>query len=163
LLARNDLLKASLQASNIELALLDAETNYKLACVNMNLMMGLPEQTELVPDRNGLALPTSIKTLDEYESDAFKSRKDINALTYREKAADMGIKTAKTNYYPSVTVTGGYVAADIPHFLSVTNAVNVGVGIKYDIASLWKTKTKIQQAKLKVQEIQLGEEPWVIM
>jgi len=158
LLARNDLLKASLQASNIELALLDAETNYKLACVNMNLMMGLPEQTELVPDRNGLALPISIKTLDEYESDAFKSRKDINALTYREKAADMGIKTAKTNFYPSVTLTGGYVAADIPHFLSVTNAVNVGVGIKYDIASLWKTKTKIQQAKLKVQEIKLGEE-----
>ena len=29
LLARNDLMKAELQASNVELALLDAETNYK--------------------------------------------------------------------------------------------------------------------------------------
>ena len=55
LLARNDLLKAELQSSNIELTLLDAESNYKLACVNMNLMMGLPEQTELIPDRNVLA------------------------------------------------------------------------------------------------------------
>lgn len=158
LLARNDLMKAELQTSNIELALLDAETNYKLACVNMNLMMGLPEQTELVPDKSGLALPTAIKTLDEYEADAFKNRKDITALTYKEKATGLGIKNAKAGFYPSVALTGGYVAADIPKFLSVTNAVNIGLGVKYDIASLWKTKTKMQQAKLQVQEIKLGEE-----
>ena len=158
LLARNDLMKAELQASNVELALLDAETNYKLASVNMNLMMGLPEQTELVPDKSGLALPSDVKTLDDYETDALKNRKDINALSYREKAAGLGIKSAKTGYYPSVALTGGYVAADIPKFLSVVNAVNIGVGVKYDIASLWKTKTKIQQAKLNVQEIKLGEE-----
>ncbi len=158
LLARNDLMKAELQASNIELSLLDAETSYKLASVNMNLMMGLPEQTELVPDKSGLALPVSVKSLDEYEADAFKNRKDATALTYREKIADVGVKTAKTGYYPSLALTGGYVAADIPKFLSVTNAVNIGVGVKYDIASLWKTKTKIQQAKLKVQETKLAEE-----
>lgn len=157
-LARNDLMKAELQSSNVELALLDAQTNYKLACVNMNLMMGLPEQTELIPDRTGLALPTSIKNFEDYEQDAFKNRKDINALTYREKAAGLEIKTAKAGYYPSLALTAGYVAADIPKFLTVTNAVNVGVGIKYDIASLWKTKTKIQQAKLQVDQVKLGEE-----
>ncbi len=158
LMARNDLMKAELQASNIELSLLDAQTNYKLASVNMNLMMGLPEETELVPDRSGLALPTDLKTLEEYKTDAFKNRKDATALTYREKAADLGIKSAKAGYYPTVALTGGYVAADIPKFLSVVNAVNIGVGVKYDIASLWKTKTKINQAKLNVQEIKLGEE-----
>lgn len=158
LLARNDLMKAELQTSNIELALLDAETNYKLACVNMNLIMGLPEQTELVPDKTGLALPAIIKPFEDYEQDALKNRKDINALTYRAKAADLGIKNAKSNYYPSIALTGGYVAADIPGFLSITNAVNIGVGVKYNLASLWKTKTSIQQAKLKVQEVKLNEE-----
>ena len=39
LLARNDLLKTELQTSNIELTLLDAENNYKLANINMNLML----------------------------------------------------------------------------------------------------------------------------
>lgn len=157
-LARNDLMKAELQSSNVELALLDAQTNYKLASVNMNLMMGLPEQTELIPDRTGLALPTSIKNFEDYEQDAFKNRKDINALTYREKAAGLEIKTAKAGYYPSLALSAGYVAADIPKFLTVTNAVNVGVGLKYDIATLWKTKTKIQQAKLQVEQVKLGEE-----
>ncbi len=158
LLARNDLMKAELQSSNVELALLDAQTNYKLASVNMDLMMGLPEGTELVPDKSGLALPASIKTFDEYEQDALKNRKDISALSYREKAAELGVKSAKGAYYPSLAFTGGYVAADIPKFLSVTNAINIGIGVKYDIASLWKNKTKIQQAQLKTQEIKLGEE-----
>ncbi|MFT3682631.1 MAG: TolC family protein [Ferruginibacter sp.] len=157
-LARNDLMKAELQASNVELALLDAETNYKLACVNMNLMMGLPEQTELIPDKSGLALPTSIKTLDEYEQDAVQHRKDISALSFRKKAAVLGTQSARSNYYPSLALTGGYIAADIPKVLTITNAVNIGVGIKYDIASLWKTKTKIQQAKIKEQQLQLNEE-----
>ena len=40
LLARNDLLKAQLQTSNIELSLLDAENNLKIANINMNLMIG---------------------------------------------------------------------------------------------------------------------------
>lgn len=158
LLARNDLMKAELQTSNVELSLLDAETNYKLASVNMNLMMGLPEQTILVPDKTGLALPTEIKTLGDYEQDAAKNRKDISALGYREKAADLGIKNAKADYYPSLAITGGYVAADIPKLLSITNAVNIGLGVKWDIASLWKTKTKIQQAKSTLQQVKLNEE-----
>lgn len=158
LLARNDLMKAELQSSTIELALLDAESNFRLASVNMNLMMGLPEQTELVPDRSGLALPESIKTLDEYEQAALQQRNDLAAIGIRKKAAGIAVLNAKSNYYPNIALTGGYVALDVPKFVAVTNAVNIGIGVKYDIASLWKTKTKIQQAQLKVQEVQANEE-----
>ncbi len=158
LLARNDLLKAELQTSNIELTLLDAESNYKLACVNMNLMIGWPEQTEIIPDRAGITLPASIKTLEEYENDALQKRKDVEALSFRKKAANTGIQMARTDYYPSVALTGGYIVADIPKFFSVTNAVNIGIGVKYNIASLWKTKTKIQEAKIKVQQLAISED-----
>lgn len=153
-LARNDLLKAELQAGNTELALLDAESNFKLACVNMNLMIGWPEQTEIIPDKTGLALPIEIKSLESYETDALQNRKDIAALNFRKKASMTGIRFAKSDYYPGVALTGGYLAADIPGFLSVTNAVNIGIGIKYNIASLWKTKAKIQEAKLKLQQLE---------
>ena len=158
LLARNDLLKAELQTSNIELALLDAESNYKLACVNMNLMTGLPEQTLIIPDKTGLNLPGNIKTLDEYETDAFQNRKDAAALSYRKKVASIGIKDAKANYYPSVAMTGGYIAADIPKFLTAYNVVTLGIGVKYDMGSLWKTKTKVEQAKIKVRQVKINEE-----
>lgn len=157
LLARNDLLKAELQSSNIELTLLDAESNYKLASVTMNIMMGLPEQTILIPDKSGLALPTSVKTIEEYETDAIQNRKDIAAINFRKKNADLSLKTIKADKYPSISLTGGYIAADIPKFLTVYNAVNIGVGVKYNIASLWKNKSKIQQAEARIKQITAGE------
>jgi outer membrane protein TolC len=157
LLARNDLLKAELQSSNIELTLLDAESNYKLASVNMNIMMGLPEQTILIPDKSGLALPTSVKTIEEYEQDAIQNRKDIAAVNFRKKNADVNLKSIKADKYPAIALTGGYVAADIPKFLTVYNAVNIGVGVKYNIASLWKNKSKIQQAEARVKQITSNE------
>jgi outer membrane protein TolC len=124
----------------------------------MNLMMGLPEQTELIPDRNGLALPESVKTLEEYEQDALQNRNDIAATAVRKKAAELSIKTIKTDYYPSIALTGGYIAADIPKFLSITNAVNIGVGVKYNLSSLWKTKTKLQSAEARVKQVQASQD-----
>jgi outer membrane protein TolC len=54
---------------------------------------------------------------------------------------------------PSVALTGGYIAADIPHLVTITNAVTVGIGVKYDLGSLWKTKAKIVQAQAREREI----------
>lgn len=157
LLARNDLLKAELQSSNIELSLLDAESNYKLAGVNMNIMMGLPEQTILIPDKSGLALPAAVKTIEEYEQDAIQNRKDMAALNVRKKNADLSLKTIRADKYPSIALTGGYIAADIPKFLTVYNAVNIGVGVKYNIANLWKNKSKIQQAEARIKQVTASE------
>lgn len=158
LLARNDLLKAALQTSNIELTLIDAESNYRLASANMDIMLGLPEETDLIPDRNGLALPPSVKSIAEYEQDALQNRNDIAAGSLRKKYAELNIKTIKADYYPSIALTGGYVAADIPKFLSVTNAVNIGVGVKYNISSLWKTKTKLATAEARVKQVVASQE-----
>lgn len=155
LLARNDLLKAELQSSNVELSLLDAENNRQLANVNMNLLLGLPVATELVPDTTGVEKKDDSRVLDEYLQAALSNRKDIAAMDYRKKAAESGVKAGKAELYPGVALTGGYVAADIPHVFSVTNAVNIGVGVSYNISSLWKTKSKVQQAEAKVKQ-------WVI-
>jgi outer membrane protein len=153
LLARNDLLKAQLQSSNIELSVLDAENNRDIANVNMNLMLGLPEQTIITIDSSSFDKNIELKNLTDYEQLALQNRKDIQALSFRKKAATTGIAAAKAEMYPSIALTGGYVAADIPHLLTITNAVNIGVGIKYDIGSLWKTKSKIVQAQAREKEI----------
>src|SRR3569833_1887341 len=86
-IARNDLLKAQLETSNIELSLLDAQNNAKLATVNMNLMLGLPEGTELVLDNASVQSPNDLKSIDEYEQLALQNRKDMQALSARAKAA----------------------------------------------------------------------------
>ena len=133
LLARNDLLKAELQASNTELSLLDAQNNLQLANVNMDLMLGLPEQTVLVPDSSLLTQNLTERTLDEYLQAAIKGRKDIEALGLRKQAAEAGVQATKGEYKPAIQLTGGYIAANIPSVLTVVNAVNIGVGVSYNI------------------------------
>jgi outer membrane protein len=157
LLARNDLLKAELQASNIELTLLDAENNWQLANVSMNLLLGLPEKTELIPDSMLVNQKIDVKGLDEYVQTAFTNRKDIASLDLRKKAAESGVKATKGQYYPSLSLSGGYIAADIPKLVTITNALDIGVGVSYNIGSLWKTKAKVQQAEAKAKQVAISE------
>jgi len=157
LLARNDLLKAELQESNTELSLLDAQNNLELANVNMNLLLGLPTTTELLLDTAGIEKKDDPRVLDDYLKAALSSRKDIAAIDLRKKAAESGVKSVKAEKYPSVALTGGYIAADIPKVFSVTNAVNLGVGVSYDLGSLWKNKSKVQQAEARVKQLVISE------
>jgi outer membrane protein TolC len=158
LLARNDLLKAQLQTANMELALLDAQNNLQLANMNMDLMLGLPDKTEIVPDSASILQPMPAKTLDEVLQAAIQNRNDITALGLRKKASLVGEKTVRAEYMPSLAATGGYIAADIPNFLTITNAVNVGLGVSYNLGSLWKTKAKIQQAEARTRQLAANEE-----
>ena len=158
LLARNDLLKSQLQTSNIELSLMDAENNNKLSMVNMNLMIGRPENDSIILDTSSIDKTQDLKNFADYETAALQNRKDIQAINFRRKAAATGIKSAKAETYPTIDLTGGYIAADIPKFITITNAVNMGVGVKYNLASLWKTNTKLQEAKAREKQVIAGEE-----
>lgn len=158
LLARNDLLKAQLQSSNIELSLADAESNSKLATVHMNLMLGLPEETVLLTDTATTNPAADTKSITEWEQVAILHRKDLTALSLREKAAFTGVKAVRGEMYPSLAFTAGYIGIYVPNVLTVTNALNVGLGLQYNIGSLWKTKSKIQQAEARVVQVKANEE-----
>ena len=157
LLARNDFLKAQLQTSNVELSLLDAENNQQLANINMDLMLGLPTTTELVLDTTGIERKPDNRVLDDYLNAALNGRKDFAAADLRKKAAESGVKSAKGEMYPNIAVTGGYIAANVPNFFTLTNAMDVGVGFSYNIGSLWKNKAKVQQAQSRVKQLSLQE------
>lgn len=159
LLARNDLLKAELQQSNYQLALMDAENNLKIANLNMDIMLGLPDNTLLQVDSTIFKVDNNIdgRGVAEFEQLAYQNRKDAASLSAREKAAAAGIKGAKADYYPSLAVTGGYIAAYIPNVITITNAVTAGVGVKYNLSSLWKTGSKVAGAKAQMAEVQANE------
>jgi outer membrane protein TolC len=157
LLARNDMLKAQLQQSNIELSVLDAENNLKMASVNMDLMLGLDDNTDLQPDSVVFKKAPEVGSILQWEQTALHNRKDVEALSYREKAAISGIMATKGEYYPGIALTGGTIAADIPNVLRITNALNVGLGLQYNVGALWKTGAKVNEAKARLHQVQATE------
>lgn len=157
-IARNDRLKASLQTSNIELQLLEAKNNYNIANINMDLLLGLPETTEIEVDQNYIDEGNEVKALDFYLNEARENRKDLQALDKQRQAAALGTKSAKAENLPSIAFTGGYVAADIPKFLTIYNAVNVGVGISYNLSNLWKENSSLKQSKAREMQLEATNE-----
>jgi outer membrane protein TolC len=153
LLARNDLLKAQLLESNVELALLDAQNNAKTANFNMDLMLGLDKNTVLSLDTVSAGAPVEIKSLEAWEALALAHRNDYQAVQQRQEAAASGIKAAKGGYFPSLALTGGYVAAYVPKVLTVTNALNVGLGLHYNLADLYKNGAKVKKAEARQQQV----------
>lgn len=152
-IARNDRLKAQLQTSNIELQLIEAQNNYSIANINMDLLLGLPDNTEIEVDADYIGEDDLGKPDDYYLNLARENRNDIKALDYQRKAAALGSKSAKAEHLPSLAFTGGYVAADIPKLLTITNAVNVGVGIQYNLSNIWKKNSSYVQSNAKEQEL----------
>lgn len=141
LLARNDYLRSQLQVSNVRLSLEEANTTYDNLNYQLNVLLGLPEdlkiETEYLADAD--LLPT--------ENGDYSQRKDIQSLEQQTKIADTEIKVAKAGYYPSISLSGGYAAIDIDEIATVTNATNAGVGISYNLASIFKNKSKVDEAK----------------
>ena len=146
IIARNDKLKANLQTSNIELQLLDANNNFNIANINMDLLLGLPDETEIEIDPNYISELTENQPVSYYLNQAISQRKDVQALDYQRRAAELGTKAAKAESLPTIALTGGYVAAEIPKILTITNAANVGVGVQYNIDNLWKKDSSLMKS-----------------
>jgi outer membrane protein TolC len=148
LMARNDLLKAQLQESNIQLSLDSAIKNSNVVNYELVTLLHLSENTIIDID------------IDTVKSDMAKSqltssngqRNDLEALTLQEKASEAGIKIAKAGYYPSLSLSGGYIAFDLKNTLTVTNAMNFGVGLSYDIASIFKNGKEVKLAKSRADQ-----------
>lgn len=158
LIARNDRLKAQLQTSDIELQLLEAQNNFNIANVNMDLLLGLPESTSLEVDSAFINESFERKTFPEYEQEALTMRKDVQAIAFQQKAAALGTKAAKAENFPTLALTGGYVAAHIPKLLTVTNAINAGVGVQYNLANLWKSNAVLKQSRARETQLSASQE-----
>ncbi|MDT0643495.1 TolC family protein [Zunongwangia sp. F363] len=148
LLARNDLLKAQLQESNVRLSLQEARKNAEILNYRLALNLKLPEDTNIGINEEEVGAAALQQT-----SEAL-SRSDLEALEFQKEAARDNIKIAQGNYYPSIGLVGGYIALDLENALSVSNAMNIGVGVSYNLADIFKNKSEVKVAKSRAQELE---------
>jgi outer membrane protein TolC len=141
-------LKTQLQESNLELSLATANKNVNVVNFQLAMLLNLPENTIIDID------------IETVKSDMAKNqllttcalRNDLEALTFQQKATEAGIKIAKSGYYPSLALTGGYIALDLKNAISVSNAINFGIGFNYDLSSVFKNGKEVKLAKSKAEQ-----------
>ena len=152
LIARNDLLKSQLQQSNVQLSLDSAKKNTAIANYRLITLLKLPENTQVEIDIDAVKRDMAANQANS----ELGERNDLKSLELKKQAADAGIKVAKANYYPSLSLSGGYIAFDLNNVLTVTNAMNVGIGLSYDLSSIFKNSKNVKLAQSRSKESEIA-------
>jgi outer membrane protein len=152
LIARNDLLKSQLQQSNVQLSLDNAKKNTAISNYRLVTLLKLPENTQVEIDIEAVK-----RDMASNQGNAFSGeRNDLKSLELKKQAAESGIKIAKSGYYPSLSLSGGYIALDLNNVLTVTNAMNIGVGVSYDISNIFKNGKNVKLAESRVKQTEIA-------
>ncbi|BFM43267.1 TolC family protein [Flavobacterium sp. CFS9] len=158
---KNEVIRAELQLSDRELNALTNSKNIKIALHDLKTLIQLPENEEIAIDT--AASLDEMNGLDPYD---FYLNKALNNEEMRIASQELNIsktelKLVKGNYLPTVHFFGNYgfyypnykFFPPNPYLYTLGQ---IGVEAAFDLSSLYKNKTKVDQAstKIKWQEMQ---------
>ena len=157
IVTKNDVLRFQLQQANVTLNQMDIESNRKIINYNLDILLGLPDDTEI-----NIADPSaglkSVGSLNEYIAQAMTNRQELKQLDVQNKVADYNIKTVKANTLPTVAVGANlyYInpsGSFIPPVNQYLMPVTIGATVSWNIGSLWTNKNKVSEAKIEQSAI----------
>jgi outer membrane protein TolC len=160
IVTKNDVLRFQLQRANIELNGIDLETNRKIVNFNLNVLLGLPDNTQLNID----VINEADRPLDpasNYIDTALSQRAELRSLDIRGKVAETNIKTVSANILPSVVASGAAYYIDtranpLPGSGSYILPIVIGVGVDWNFSTLWTNKNKVTEARIQRDEVELN-------
>ncbi len=154
---RNDITRYELLVSNLELQLI--KINNLLEILNRNLVTtaGLPESTIVEPDSTILSRSLEVSGEGSWQEAAQDNAPSLalarTGITLSEKAERM----AKADRLPKIGIRAGWtldgpILVEIPPLNLNLSYWYVGVGISYNLASLYKSNKSVKRAQIASQK-----------
>ncbi len=150
-----DVTKAEVDLSNAKLNLLTAENNVRLARVNLNNAMGIPEAPEYTVENNLAYQPYEI-SFEEALKRAFVERPDLRSISLKKESQEKSIDLAKTGYYPYLTGTAnyGFESQSFP----LDKGWTVGAQLTFPLFSGNSTKYQVEEQRATLDVLKANEE-----
>ena len=161
IVTKNDVLRFQLQRANIELNGMDLEANRKIVNFNLDVLLGLPESTQLITS-NVNEGDRQIDPLSNYIDTALSQRVELRQLDLRTKVAETNINNIRANTTPTLAASAGLYYVDVsanplPQSGSYITPVTVGLTFGWNFSSLWTNKNKITEAKIEREEVTINK------
>ncbi|MDU1904161.1 MAG: TolC family protein [Dysgonomonas sp.] len=148
----NDITRHELTLQNYKLALIEIDNNCDILNHHLVTTLGLDHNTVIRPDTTilgmyqGNALPSDLLNIAE------NNLPELRSANVNIGIAEKGIKLAKADYLPSVAIVAanhfdGPITIEVPPIDKNFNYWYVGIGVKYNISSLFKSKKNVRLAK----------------
>lgn len=157
IVTKNDVLRFQLQQANVTLTRLEIEGNQKIVNYNLNLLLGLPENTLVeINDPEGQMQP--VGPLTDYLDQGLSTRQELRELDVRNKVADADIKTVKANMSPTFGVGGDLYYLNpgskvIPSAHQFITPISLAATLSWNIGTLWTNKHKVSEARIQQKNV----------
>ncbi|WP_210464607.1 TolC family protein [Rufibacter roseolus] len=162
IVTKNDVLRFQLQRSNVELTGSDLEINRKIVVYNLNVLLGLPENNDLVVE-NAAAPDGRNVSLAAYVDSALANREELQAIDLNSRAADNNIKSIKADALPALVASADAYHINpsgsiIPPARGSLAIGTVGLTAAWNFDRLWTNKNKIAEAKIQRSQLDISRE-----
>lgn len=152
MVTRNEVIRGELAIKNLDQGILTLSNNKKILNYNLNIALGLPSETEIVPTEN-LENKESGIGMDYYMNLAHDSNPLLKSAQKNIAVADKNIEIIKTDNAPTVAGFGGYtlqrpITTRNPVLDMYSGGWQTGVSLSYNIDALYKTKEKVKLGEL---------------
>jgi len=150
-----DVTKAEVDRSNAKLNLIKAENALRIAKVNLNNTLGLPEAPEYEIEDNLLFKKYEIP-LEGAIKRAYENRPDLKSIITKKNAAESSIELAKKGYYPTLSGNADYNWSG--ETFPLNHGWDVGVTVTFPIFSGFLTKYQVNEARSNLNVLKANEE-----
>lgn len=156
----NDVLKAELYLSNLQLTKSDVDNTILVAQYNLCILLGLPQGTAIQTDTTGMFAAITLAAESSYENDALANRSEKKAADYRVLASQSNVKVAQSVFYPTVSVGADYVDARpnqriFPLTDEFRSTWDVGITVSWNLTSLYTGRHGVEDARQVVIQAQM--------
>lgn len=158
----NDITRQELQLENLKMGLRKMNDARDIANHQLANSLGLNVNTRIQPDTTltsptGMVPTQGIPAESQWINTALASSADAKAAELDIQIAQQQLKLAKSEMMPKVALMAtdnfsGPFQYDIPPIDKNFNVWFVGVGVKYQLSSLFKSNKRIKQAQAKVTQ-----------
>src|ERR1700744_1346089 len=162
LATQNDVLRYQLQKSQQQITELELENNRQVANYNMNILLGLPDSTQIILPAMTYK-PNESFALGDLITQAEANRRELQDLSYQTRISDINVKKIRDARLPTFSATGGVYYINptgevIPTHNNLIAPITLGVGASWDIGTLYKNKNKEAEATIQRRELNTQRE-----
>lgn len=164
---KNDITRYELQKEQINLQLIKVKDNRKILNHQLVTTLHLPEETEIFPDTTLLMKQMDTLTEADWHTIAATNNISLQQLQATVGINEQKVKQERSERLPHISLVAaehldGPITIEVPVLDNNFNYWFVGVGIKYNLSSLFKNNRKLKQARLNVrraeEQYQLAQE-----
>ncbi|MBQ8529866.1 MAG: TolC family protein [Parabacteroides sp.] len=154
---KNDITRYELLLSNLELTHTQLENTISILNNNLVTTLGLPSEMKLVPDTTLLSKVLPVNDAETWTNTAFSHSPALKQLELGVAMNKHQDKIIRSERLPKVALFAGNkldgpVVIEVPPLDYNFNYWYVGVGIKYNFSSLYKTNKALKRNKFTIQK-----------